>query len=137
MLDVDERIRDELIQLTQEWIAAIADRDASALNRIIANDFLISGWLLEGRLADKQFYIADCLQPVEIKGASYSFDEWRIRVYGEAAVVNCRFECQASVAGQPWGGSFLFTDVWVKKGGNWQAVMRHTSPVVKGDANHG
>lgn len=129
MADADYRIEQEITKLEHEWVEAVAQRDANTLDRIIADDFLIAGWLPGGQLGDKQGYIEDCLRPVNVEQASYNFDGWKIGVYGEIAVVNCRFECHAIVAGQPWGGVFLFTDVWVEAKGLWKVVRRHSSPV--------
>ena len=107
----------------------MARRDRTALDRILADDFMISGWQPEGRLADKQFYIEDCLRPVEIQKGSYQFDRWQVRRYGDTAVVNCVLEIHAIVEGAKWGGVVLITDVWVRKDGLWRVVTRHTSPI--------
>ena len=129
MTEADYQIEQEIIKLTHEWMDAVARRDSAALDGIIAGDFLISGWLPDGRLADKKLYIEDCLRPVEVEQASYSYGRWKVRVYDDAAVVNCILHCQALVAGQEWGGDFLLTDVWIKEGGHWRVVTRHSSPI--------
>jgi hypothetical protein len=121
-------IQQEIIALSHEWMKAVGQRDEAVLDRIIADDFLIAGWLPDGKLGDKQFYIEDCLKPVDIKDATYSYDQWNTRIYGNMAIVNCRFECHALIAGKEWGGAFLFTDVWAKRNG-WQVLARHSSPV--------
>jgi ketosteroid isomerase-like protein len=130
MTDADDRTAKEIRTLAHEWLDAIPARDRATLDRILADDFLLSGWQPDGRLADKQYYIADCLRPVEIQEGSYHFDDWRVRTYGETAVVTCILEVHALVAGEPWGGEVLVTDVWVRVGESWQVVTRHTSPIV-------
>lgn len=130
MTEADYQIEQEIIKLTHEWMDAVARRDSAALDGLIADDFLISGWLPDGRRADKKLYVEDCLRPVEVEQASYSYDQWKVRVYDDTAVVNCIFHCHALVAGQEWGGDFLLTDVWVKEGSHWRVVTRHSSPVV-------
>ena len=129
MADAHYQVEQEIIRLNHEWIEAIGQRDAATLDRIIADDFIIAGWLPDGQLADKQFYIEDCLKPVNFEQPSYNFDRWKVRTHGDVALVNCVFECHALVAGQPWGGVFLFTDVWVTGNGQWQVVTRHSSAV--------
>ena len=129
MTEADYQIEQEIIRLTHEWMDAVARRDSAALDGIIAGDFLISGWLPDGGLADKKLYIEDCLRPVEVEQASYSYDRWKVRVYDDTAVVNCILHCQALVAAQEWGGDFLLTDVWIKEGGHWRVVTRHSSPI--------
>src|ERR1044071_378217 len=104
MADADHQTEQEIKELAHEWLDAIPLRDAATLDRIIADDFLISGWQPEGRLADKRFYIEDCLKPVDIQEGSYRCDRWTVRMYGDAAVVNCVLDIHAVVAGHQWGG---------------------------------
>ena len=70
MADADEQTLEEIKQLAHEWLDAARRRDRETLDRILADDFLISGWQPEGRLADKQFYIDDCMTPVDIQDGS-------------------------------------------------------------------
>lgn len=67
MTDADYQTDQEIRKLAHEWLDAARRRDRMALDRILADDFLISGWQPEGRLADKQFYIEDCLKPVTVE----------------------------------------------------------------------
>jgi hypothetical protein len=126
----DPRVEQEIIGLEHECMEAVARRDGAALDRILADEFVIAGWQPEGRLADKKFYVEDCLIPVEVHDASYSFDAWNIRVFGDTAVVNYTLDVHAVIAGHEWGGAFLITDVWLRRDGRWQLATRHTSPVL-------
>jgi len=139
MSDADYQTEQEIKQLAHEWLDAARRRDRATLDRILAEDFLISGWQPEGRLADKPYYIEDCLRPVDIQEGYYQFDRWQVRQYGETAVVNCILEIRAIVEGAAWGGEVLVTDVWVRDGGQWRVVTRHTSPIVRAEqeANEG
>jgi ketosteroid isomerase-like protein len=133
MSESDHQTEQEIIKLAHEWLDAARRRDRTTLDRILADDFLISGWQPEGRLADKQYYIEDCLKPVDIQEGSYQFDRWNVRRYGETAVAHCVLEIHAVVGGQKWGGVVLITDVWVKDGEVWRVVTRHTSPIVRSE----
>lgn len=126
---IDSDAEQEIIKLAQEWIEAIGKRDRAALERILHPDFLIAGWLPNGRLGDRGSYLEDCLRPISVEQASYGYEQWQFRFYGHIAVVNCIFTCQALVAGKQWGGVFLFTDVWIKRSERWQVATRHSSPV--------
>jgi ketosteroid isomerase-like protein len=123
--------QDEIKRLAHEWLDAIQRRDRATLDRILADDFVLAGWQLDGRLADKQFYIEDCLKPVDVRPGSYEFDRWTIRFYGELALVNCVLKIHALVEGHDWGGEFLISDVWSRDQGNWQVLARHSSAIVK------
>ena len=127
--DAVNHVEQEILALAHEWMEAIGRRDPVSLDNILADDFVISGWLPEGKLANKKFYIEDCLRPVDIEQPTYRYDQWKVRTYGDVAVVNCVFSCHAIVGGHEWGGDFLFTDVWVIENDRWRVVTRHSSPV--------
>ena len=130
MAEANGEIEPQIIKLENEWIEAIARRDAELLEHLLGDHFTIAGWLPNGQIADRSLYLADCLTPVEVTDASYSFEQWRIQVHGRVCVVNFLLDSRAKVFGKPWGGRFLLTDVWLKEGGRWRAVTRHTSPVI-------
>ena len=125
----DPVVEQEIIRLAHEWKDAAAERNRETLERILADDFLIAGWLPDGKLGDRETYIADCMRPVEIEDGSYSFDRWKFRVHGNTAIVNCILKIQALVGGKCWGGVFLMTYVWIRRDGAWEAVTCHTSAV--------
>jgi len=129
MAEVDHQTEVEIKKLSHEWLDAVRARDRVTLDRILADDFLISGWQPEGRLANKAYYLEDCLKPVDIQEGSYTFDRWRIRRYGDTVVVNCNLEIHAIVNGVNWGGESIITDVWVRDGDKWRVMTRHSSPV--------
>ncbi len=126
----DPAVEREIINLAHEWIEAGGKRDRATLERILADDFLIAGWLPNGQLGDRETYIEDCLRPVDVEQPSYKYDRWKFRIYGDIAIVNCVLEIHALVSGSDWGGVFLFTQVWVKRDGRWQVATCHSSPVL-------
>ena len=125
----NQAVEQEIISLANEWIVAAGQRDRAALERIIADDFLIAGWLPDGQLGDRQTYIEDCLRPRAVEQSSYNYSKWKVRIYGDVAVVNCILEIHALVGGTAWGGVFLHTQVWTKRDGPWRVVACHSSPV--------
>jgi ketosteroid isomerase-like protein len=133
MTDADYETEQEIKKLAHEWLDAARRRDRATLDRILAEDFLISGWQPEGRIAGKQFYVDDCMRPVDIQEGSYKFDRLQVRRYGESVVVNCILDIHAIVEGFKWGGEVLITDVWVREQDGWRVVTRHTSPIVRGE----
>jgi hypothetical protein len=56
-------------------------------------------------------------------------DFLKFRIYAEFVIANCVFKIQGLISGKEWGGEFLFTDVWIKRGNDWKAATRHTSQV--------
>jgi hypothetical protein len=131
MSDISAQVEQEIIKLSHEWIEAIGRRDGGALDHILSDDFLIAGWQPEGKLGDKQFYMRDALLPVDATQSTFAYDQWTFRVYENIVIANSIFSCKVLISGEEWGGKFLFTDVWIKNGGGWQVVSRHSSPVIE------
>ena len=52
-----------------------------------------------------------------------------VRVYGDAAVTTMDQTEKSRHGGQDFSGKYLFTDVWVKQGGQWRAVSSHGSRI--------
>ena len=129
--DTDNKTQEEIKALTNELMEAMRKRDEPTLDRILSDDFVIAGWQPEGRLADKKFYIADAMIPVEIESGSYRYDAWKFRVHGDVTVVNCTLDIHAIVSGHEWGGEVLITYVWIKERDRWRLLSSHSSPIVR------
>ncbi|HEY8003823.1 MAG TPA: nuclear transport factor 2 family protein [Phenylobacterium sp.] len=97
------------------WISALAGRDLVTLNRLLAPDFVDTGW--RGARRDKGAYIngvaANGAQPIALSDIS-------VALYGDTAVARGL----NTVRGQ--GGAvrarIRFTDIFVYRAGLWQAV---------------
>lgn len=114
-----------LLALEQKWMGALQLRDASALSQLISEDFTLATPRLVVNPGDREKYFQHAMRDLSL--TSYEFENLTVRLYGRTAVVSGRLRQSASVAGEDWGGDYLFTDVWVSRDGVWQVVSRHTS----------
>src|SRR3954466_15469643 len=114
----------EILALQHTWMKAVMAHDAAALQDILAEDFTLTSVHSSGELVNKAEYIGSF---GKVKNSLFSFRDVVIRIYGEMAVVNSRFHQQYSGDSKESAGEVLMTDVWVKRGGRWQAVSRHAS----------
>ena len=121
----DADIRQQITQLEQDWMDAWKRRDAAALDGFLAEEFTLTSALSTGDLIDKTQWIDLALRAYECE--SFGFPRILVRAYGDVAVVNALYRQKATANGQDWSGDFLITDVWVKRGGRWQVVTRHSS----------
>jgi len=120
-----EAIEKGLIALESKWMGALQLRDASALSQLIADDFMLISPRLVVAAGDRDKYFQHAMR--ELSLTSYDFENLTVRLYGRTAVVSGRLRQSASVAGEDWGGAYLFTDVWVSRDGTWRVVSRHTT----------
>ena len=115
-----------LKQFEKEWVDAYVKRDIATLDRVLADDWQRTGD--DGAVVTKK----QDLESVE-KGTfvlkSYTFDPFRIRVYGDVAVINGGETDDSLVNGKEDKGHFRWTDVIVRKNGNWKAVSSQITRV--------
>jgi len=115
-----------LPRLEARWMQAWLDRDRATCEAILGDDFQLTS--ARGVLIDKPAWLDAAMGP--IRGTSFTWDDVRVRPFGDVAIVHARTRQQASVGDQDWSGVFLVTDVWVLRDGRWQVVSRHgTGPL--------
>jgi ketosteroid isomerase-like protein len=117
-----------LLQLENDMAQAWVQRDFQTLERILADDYTLSG--TGDFLIDKEEYIAG-LDNREFRTTSAIVDDLRIRVYGDpadAAVVTGRAVYRGwSKKGGKYVRRFRFTDAFVRRDGAWKCVASHAS----------
>ena len=114
----------EVREAAQRWSDAIANRDVATAEQILGPEYALMAAGLGEMPRDK--WLAALPEYVI---HSYSFDDVKLHVYGDTAVMRSRYHQNATVFGKDRSGAMLVTDVWVKRGGRWQVVARHTSPL--------
>lgn len=63
----------------------------------------------------------------QARNESFAYSDYRIDVFGDAAVVRSRMRQVATLGDQRWDDTFLLTDIWIRRNGRWQVVARHSS----------
>jgi ketosteroid isomerase-like protein len=120
-----EQVEAEIIELENQWVAAIVNKDAAALDSILAVEF--NGTSPTASTFPKSEAIE------EIKSGAYDvqkmeLDEVSVNVYGDTAVAFTSQKEVSKYRGKDNSGHYHFTNVWVKKDGKWQVVASHGSP---------
>ena len=115
-----------ITNLEKEWMQAWLNKDMVTCARILSDDFILSS--ARGMLVTKSEWLESAKEL--IAGEEFIWDEIKVRLYGNTAVVNSKTRQKAKVGSQDWSGAFLLTDVWVFQNNNWQVVTRHgTGPL--------
>ena len=109
----------ELAQANKEYDAAIMRGDVAVLERIFAEEFILTNWQCE--VLNKQQQIAAVARG-EAKLEDARSEDVRVRIYGETAVMTGRFTAQSTRDGKTVKINELYTAVWVRRDGRWQLV---------------
>ncbi len=119
----------KITALENKWNASYKARDVSAMNALLADDFLIT--IEDGTTYSKTGYIARCSD----KGTKVDiseFVEMKVRVRGNTAIVTGQYHEEGTSGGKPYVYHDRMTDVWMMIDGRWQVVASHYSIPVKG-----
>jgi ketosteroid isomerase-like protein len=114
----------EIRKLTRSWDKAMVKRDVAFLDKILADDYVISG------LAKPRYL--EFIKSSEIKYTSFDREIRSVRVYGDTALVLGQTNVNGQSSPQGWFSStFGFMDVWVKQQGRWRCVATKAEEIVQ------
>jgi ketosteroid isomerase-like protein len=108
----------ELMQMERDWTQASVKADATALGKILADDWVGQG--PAGTMTKAQT-LAE-LKSGDSKTESITLGEMKVRIFGDTAIVTGSDDEKSSYKGKDMSGRYTWTDVFVKRKGHWQAV---------------
>jgi ketosteroid isomerase-like protein len=117
-----------LIRIQREWAEARVKGDSSYARRVEANDCTIV-WP-DGSIVNKQ----QDLQTMtgDIVFTEFKIDDLGVRLYGDTGIVAGEGVIKAHKGKQDLlGGKFVWTDTFVKDGGQWKVVASQITPVLE------
>lgn len=120
----------ELIALENDWSQAAVKRDGAALQRFYADDYIFTDQ--NGVVSNKTREILNITTGI-FQLTSYKFEDVKVRVYGDVAVVTGRNTIRGTWEDvkRDISGPYRFTDVFVRRNGRWQCVASQSSPVTE------
>jgi ketosteroid isomerase-like protein len=110
-------------QAEQAWVKAATTNDQAALEKLLSPRLVYTH--STGIIENKQEYMkaVGSFQ----KYTAITFENMRINVHGNAAIVNTKARMVGSTRGVPFDNQLLLIHVWVKEGGNWQLAAHQTT----------
>jgi ketosteroid isomerase-like protein len=110
-------------QLNRDWIASYAKRDTAAMQRILANDFLLISPI------GTKFDRVSTIRNVGSKEMTTiaAVDSSSVRVFGNTALIVSYTHFSITSKGQTTNGRNCYSDLYVKRNGVWQAVSGHVT----------
>lgn len=120
---------EELKQLEDRLIRAWIEHDREAIEALLSDDWAVidpGGRLLTKAQVLQEFASRD--RDIE----SGSIDDLRIRTFGEVAVVTGRTTATGTYQGDRTSVKLRFTDVCVRRDGDWQVVASQATLLNEG-----
>jgi ketosteroid isomerase-like protein len=107
-----------IIESERQWAESVATGDTSAVERILADDFV--GMDPKGRLYDKAKMVSDTRDAPKYFVSNHA-NKIKVRFYGDTAVAQGS-ETWEQRTGDPPRGRFVWIDTWLRRNGKWQIV---------------
>jgi ketosteroid isomerase-like protein len=119
----------EIKQIEIEWGDAFERRDMDALDRFMADEYILTDPL--GNVRTK----AESLQALrsnQVLFESTKSDNVTVKIHGDTAVVTGRSTFRGRYKGWSMSGQYQYTDVLVKRSDSWVAVSSHITALGTG-----
>jgi ketosteroid isomerase-like protein len=110
-----------VLGLENAWTAALVKGDAVAFRRMLADDFVYSE---NDQTMDRASVLAALTSGAETIEAARN-EEMRLHDYGAAAAVTGWLVVRGHSASGPFERRYRYTDIWMRRGGEWTIVVAH------------
>jgi len=118
--------QDILIQLEHDWDAAFHRHDAAFIDRILADEFIVT--YDNGVRADRRLEL-QLATSIDENIESSMLDEFIVKEFGNTAVVWFTLHLIGPVNGQRVQNDYRFTDVFVLRDARWQCVSSQSTKI--------
>jgi ketosteroid isomerase-like protein len=118
-------IEQELRRMNEEWVAALVNRDAETLARIMADDFIFN-YPMEGD--DKEQFILDVASG-DVQVPILERENLSVRIYGSTAVLTGRDKAHWIYKGRHIEGHYRTIEIYAERDGRWQLVTVQACPI--------
>ena len=117
----------EVRQLERAWLDAYEKFDAEAMDRIVADDFVITYPGGQTQTKAQVMKMIRLPRPPSAGPMRFFTEDVQARVYGDVVILRGRVIQESQKDGQPQRDESRYTDVYVQKNGRWQVVASHLS----------
>ena len=115
-------MEEELLKLERAFADAIIKNDLESIGRIVADDWIIVD--PNGEIVDRTRFF-EVIKSGALTHDMMESEDFRVRVYGESAVVTAITSTKGKFMGQEFSTRERATDVFVKRDGRWECVLTH------------
>jgi CubicO group peptidase (beta-lactamase class C family) len=121
----------EVRKLEREWLNAYEQHDAAAMNRILADEFILTN--SDGTVQTKAQIMEMIGSQRPGAGPSFTFstEDTQVRVDGDTVILSGRVLQKGQRNGQSVIMQSRYSDTYVKRQGRWQVVASQLSSIAK------
>ena len=119
---------EELLKVEKEFAKAIVKNDLEGIERLVAVDWIIVG--PDGEIVERARFF-EVIKSGAMTHDAMESEDFRIRVYGDSAVVTGITRAKGKFMGQEFSTEERATDVFVNRDGRWQCVLTHLTRIPK------
>ena len=121
-------MQEELLRLEKEFARAVTNNDAGALDRFLADDWIIVD--PDGSIIDKARFLG-VIESGVLSHELMESTDMRVRLYGNTAVVTGLTTTKGKFMGQDFASCERATDIFVKQTDGWQCVFTQLTRFTK------
>ena len=116
----------EVEQLEMEWRQAVLDNNATAMERLLADDYV--GISANGTIETKSQVIAQ-RKAATVRVTQFDMNDLKVRIYGDTAVVTSLVDLRGANGERDISGRYRYTRVYNRRLGQWKIVSFEASRV--------
>lgn len=121
----DDSIRQEILNLAEEWAKAIVSNDARKIGSFVSDDWIIIG---TNGITRKQGFLPAVESGDLTHETMQLVSEARVQIYGDTAVLTGRVTNNGHFKGEAFSADEWTTDVFVRREAGWLCVLSHITP---------
>jgi ketosteroid isomerase-like protein len=112
-------VADQIKKMETDRAAAVVKGDWAKLEKETSDDYTLIN--MNGQMSNKS-QMVEGFKSGQNKLTADDLSDMTVRVYDNVAVVTGKLDVKGTMGGKDVTGQGMFTRVYVKKGGHWQAV---------------
>lgn len=121
-------IDSEVLQAERQFFASLLEADLPALERLLADDFLLID-VLSGSQVPRSALLA-LIAAGELRFEAIEATDPLVRLYRPTAIVTGRTHMAGRYGTTPFSASSRYTHVYAEQDGSWRLVAAQGTPIV-------
>jgi uncharacterized protein (TIGR02246 family) len=113
-----------IMAIERRWAESLVKADLEVLGRIYADDLV---YVHSGGNTETKAQFLDRVRKGSLKYQKVELVDPKVRVYGQAALVNGAFDVSVQVDGQPMNHRVVYIHAYARQDGEWRMVAHQTT----------